>query len=108
MVSDAMRRRTFMMLPSEAGPWLERVKAFVQHFQVRPVFVLTFDASYLPKNTRRRSAFQRILYKSEEKQGTLEAREALCETLSQMGELRLVDLESGAVLPYAAQKSGRL
>lgn len=108
MVSDAMRRRTFMMLPSEAGPWLDRVKDFVQQFQVRPVFVLTFDASYLPKNTRRRSAFHRILYKSEEKQGTLEAREALCETLSQMGEVRLVDLESGSVLPYAAQKSGRL
>lgn len=88
------RRHCFMMVPQQKGTWLEHVKRFCVSTGLRPCFVMAVKAS---DASGTRPSFVKRLFCSETRQQTHEERRAeVCEALSCLGEVQLVDIDTGA------------
>ena len=107
LIEASVLRNCFMMVPSRLGPWFEGVRAFCGRYGVRPIFVVSVSGDVYRDSVVRRSFWRRLFFGDEAVEGRASAHQALCEALGKLGEVRVVDVSSGAMMPYSAPTQGR-
>ncbi len=96
LVSPAMMNNCFLLVPQRIGAWIEVVRKFVAQYQVRPIFIMSVNGDDTNRNVKKTSKLRRILMRPDTEQQQQNDRELICEKLSAMGTVRVVDIATGA------------
>ena len=89
---------SFIMVPPTMGAWYENVRIFCINRNVRPTFVMAFEASEV--SHKKPSALRKVFCSETAVELHTESRQALCDRLSELGDVELVDVKTGAIQTY--------
>ena len=96
LVAPAMMNNCFLLVPQRIGAWIEVVRKFVGQYQVRPVFIMSVNGDDPSRKVKKMSRLRRMLVSPDTGQQQQDDRELICEKLSQLGTVRVVDIATGA------------
>ena len=96
LVAPAMMNNCFLLVPQRIGAWIEVVRKFVGQYQVRPVFIMSVNGDEPSRKVKKMSRLRRMLVSPDTGQQQQDDRELICEKLSQLGTVRVVDIATGA------------
>ncbi len=95
-------RRCFVMVPPQKGAWLDHVKSFCANTGVHPTFVMALEPEEVAAKPA--SRLQKLFCTPDDVPQKRAQRIALCEELSTLGAVQLIDVSSGAGLTYEPQR----
>ncbi len=97
-IPSSALRHFFMMVPSTSGVWLKNVAAFCGSSGIRPTFVMALEPTEM--NPQKHSLIKRVFCQNEKELNQYAEREKLCDALSVIGSVRLVDVKTGDSMMY--------
>ena len=90
----------FMMVPRSKGIWIDHVREFCTSTGLRPNFVMAVKAAAAHKKA---SLARRLLCNEEALRREILEQNEICEALAELGDVQLVDIDTGAFQPFVAQ-----
>ena len=100
LVSPSAMSHCFLLVPSTPGSWVAQIRAFVEHFTIRPVFIVSVDGENPLKSVPERGVLRRLFCRSEQVEDKAAAFHSLCCELGRLGTVRIVDVKTGATSDF--------
>lgn len=96
LVSSGMMAHCFLLVPQQTGPWFHHVRQFIAQYGVRPTFVVSVHSRDISgQKAKKHSIFRRLLCAEAATSRDEQQTQALCKELSALGEVRVVDVDTG-------------
>ena len=97
----------FLLVPRQIGTWIDRVRTFVGAYPVRPTFILSVDSRKAAPSSKKNSVWTRLWRATERDDIDSDSIQDVCEKLLPMGEVRIVDIATGAFSEVTQARSAR-
>ncbi len=101
LVKAGAMAHCFLLVPPKMGKWFDFVKTFIGQYRVSPIFVVSVDARKENKQSAKASFLRRFLCSDENNKDEEAEFTSLCQSLSKLGTVRIVDISTGASTEYA-------